>query len=52
MPIATNNYIIGGSGFIGCLLAMLVVSKFSRRAVLIGGYLFIMIGHFLIFIFI
>lgn len=52
MDIKTINSILGGTGFVGAFLANFTVAIFSRRSVLMCGHFFILLGHFLIFLFI
>jgi predicted MFS family arabinose efflux permease len=46
------NLIIGIAGFAGSNISNFTISYFSRRGVLIGGHFFMMVFHFLIFLFI
>ena len=48
----TGDLIIGISGFLGSIIANWTISYFSRRGLLIGGHFFMMVLHFLIFVFI
>lgn len=52
LDIKTINYMIGGAGFTGAVLANLTIGLLSRRTVLIGGHSCIMIGLFLLYTFI
>jgi len=52
LGIPKMNLIIGIAGFAGSIISNFTISYFSRRGVLIGGHFFMMVFHFLIFLFI
>ena len=52
MSIKIDNYLIGGASFLGAFLSNFSVSLLSRRAVLLTGHFFTMMGHIFIYTFI